>query len=182
MQQPCYAYSQNQDEAVLMGGIGFDNQYLEVASQSWTRAALIHADANGAMAICTATSAIGGVAVNKATGVTGTRVHFRPIKPADVYIMNVYHATAASAITALTQVGDAFGMIVVNGRFHIDIEDVTIEDGSEASARVKIIGFPDKHNGEVCTIGDIYGLAYVTFLPFSIASDGAPMIRVLQFA
>lgn len=153
---------------------------------------LIYLDSNGTLAVCGVTStklntAIAGQACEAATGVTGTAVKFRAIRPDDIYAMNVFHATAASAITAQTQMGSVFGIIkptASGSKWQVDIENTTTEDGTTALAKVMVVGFPSINpaDGVANTIGDIYGLVLVRFLPFTIATDGAPFTRNLQLA
>lgn len=129
---------------------------------------------------------IAGQALEAATGVTDTAVKFRVIRPDSVFMMNVYHGTAASAVTAITQLGTAYGIIKpsATGKWHVDIENTTIEDGTTALGKVMVVGFPDTNPADCVanTIGDIYGLVYVKFLTFTIASDGSPFTRNLQLA
>jgi hypothetical protein len=177
-----------------MGGIGFDTQYLEAASQTYSKGDLIYVNTAGAVAVCTDNasttfqldSEIAGIAMKAATGVTGTRVMFMPIRAGDVFIMNVYHGTAASAVTSLAHIGDLFAIrrasVTATGKWHVDLQGTTIEDATVAVAKARIIGFPRFYGTATNTIGDIYGYAYVTFLPYTIATDGAPHVRNLQFS
>lgn len=180
--------------ALLQSLAGASSYFKETASQSWTAGDLIYLDANGTLALATSTTAIAGQALGAASGVTARPVQFHVIRPDDVYVMNVYHGTAASAVTVLTQLannsGAGWALTRVAGsssRWCVDIENTTVEDGSTALARVMIIGFHPKgvntSGVEVDTaIGDTYGLVRVKFVPFSIASDGTPQTKVLQLA
>lgn len=164
-------------------------EYIEVASSSWGIGDLLYIDTDGKVAICTDStgqldSAIAGQALKAATGTTGASVFFRVIRPDDVFVMNVYHSSAGSAVTNQNQIGDIFGIIKVSSKWHVDIENTTTEDGSTALAKVQVVGFPDRNpaTGDDNVIGDTYGCVEVKFLPFTIASDGSPFTRNLQLA
>lgn len=164
---------------------------VEAASQSWKSGDLIFMNDASNLTICGEdgsshylTGPIAGQAEKNATGVTGTKVHFAVIRPTDRFFMNVYHGTAASAITAKTQIGDVFAVRHASSRWMCDIETGSLEGAGNADAVVKVVGFPLWHpllNVPVA-IGDVYGLVEVEFIPFSIANDATPMIRRLQFA
>lgn len=176
--------------------------FKETASQSWVAGDLIYLDTNGTLAICTTSSnqlnsAIAGQALYSATGVTGTAVQFHPIRADEVYLMNVYHSTAASAVTAQTLLANnsGVGYAVIRASdgsasgncWMVDIENTAnLEDATHNLARVKIVGFElqtaidSTGNQVVPALGDIYGLVKVQFLTFSIASDGTPFQRLLQ--
>lgn len=173
------------------GPSGKHTTYVEAASQSWKSGDLIFMNDASNMTICGEdgsghylTGPIAGQAMGNASGTTGAKVHFAVIRPTDKFIMNVYHGTAASAVTAKTQIGDHLAVRHNSSRWMADIEN-TAEDGSTAIAVVKVIGFPLWHpllNVPVA-IGDIYGLVEVQFLSFSMATDGNPQVRPrLQFA
>jgi hypothetical protein len=163
----------------------------ETASQSYRVGDLVYIDSNGTVAIVTEStdtvnSAILGQAARAATGVTGAPTYVQCWRPEDRYLMQVYHATPASAVTALTQRGQVYSIIKDesgNDTYHVDI-GTTIEDGGDdALARVMVVDFPEGQiiNGVLSTIGDLKGWVIVKPLEFSIASDGAPFIRILQF-
>jgi hypothetical protein len=164
------------------------NWFKETASQTYGIGDLLYLDSNGTVAICTNSSnklnsAIAGIATKAATGTTGTAVHMKVIQPTDIYCMNVYHGTAASAITAQTQLGVSYGIILNSSKWAVDIENTTIEDGTTALGKVTVVGFPVySPDGVRCAIGDTYGLVLVKFLPFTIATDGSPFTRNLQLA
>lgn len=168
-------------------GDGEEPYIKETASQTYDVGDLVYLDSNGTIAICTTTSsklnsAILGIAAKDATGTTGAPAFVHVIRESDVYVMNVLHSTVASSVTNQDQMGDVYGIILSSGKWRVDIENTTVEDGATALARVKIVGFPvqTKHNNVVSTIGDTHGLVLVKFLPFSIATDGSPFTRILQ--
>ena len=163
----------------------------EDSSQAWLIGDLIYHDNTdeGLLKICGTTSSklnteVAGQANKAAVGVKNTFVHFRPILPTDIYAMNVYHSTAASAITVATQLGKVYGLIYTGGRWHVDIENTTVEDGTTALAAVRVHGFMERHPMSLVklAIGDIYGVVLVTFLLDTIATDGSPHTRLLQYA
>jgi hypothetical protein len=133
----------------------------------------------------TVNSAILGQAARAATGVTGAPTYVQCWRPEDRYLMQVYHGTAASAVTALTQRGQVYSIIKDesgNDTYHVDIE-TDPESGTVALARVMVVDFPEGQiiNGVLSTIGDLKGWVIVKPLEFSIAEDGTPFTRILQY-
>lgn len=171
--------------------------FKETATQSWVAGDLIYLDATlKTLSKCTLdgtpllNSTIGGIANKAATGGTGTAVQFHMITPWNKYLMNVYHGTPASAITAQAQLGVTYGITNVSGssnRWCVDLEHTTLEDATNALARVRVCDFhlgmaiDSTGNQVTAALGDTYGLAVVHFLPFSLASDGSPFTRCLDF-
>ena len=168
------------------------------AANRWLKGDLLYLDSNGTIELCTTsssimTSPVAGQALKAATGTTGEQVYFHAIRPDDLWVMNVMHATPASATTAQTQLGVVYGLrqdtVSGNGTgiWSVDIENTTVESTTVANARVQVVGFPlknpfDAGNLDRPAIGDIYGLVIVKFIPFSIGTDGAPIVRVMQLA
>jgi hypothetical protein len=162
----------------------------ETASQSYRVGDLVYIDSNGTVAIVTEStdtvnSAILGQAARAATGVTGAPTYVQCWRPEDRYLMQVYHATPASAVTALTQRGQVYSIIKDesgNDTYHVDIE-TDPESGTVALARVMVVDFPEGQiiNGVLSTIGDLKGWVIVKPLEFSIAEDGTPFTRILQY-
>jgi hypothetical protein len=181
---------------------GTESYLKETASQSWKIDDILYVDTNGTIAIATnstgkANSAFAGLALAKASGVTGQQVQLDIIRPDQVYVASVWHSTAASAVTVQTQLSGVYGLRYdtaalpagTAGTWVVDIENTTVEDASNALARVQVVGFyegraPTATAGVdvTCSIGDIYGAVLVKFVPFSIATDGSPSVRVLQLA
>ena len=180
---------------------GTESYLKETASQTYKAGDLVYLDSNGTVAIATTSSnnlnsAIAGIATAKATGVTGTPVQLQVIRGTDAYKMSVWHATAASAVTALTQLGVVYRVRYdtsalptgTAGKWVVDIQNTTVEDATTALAKVQVIGFWE---GRVFTsatpsveaqaaIGDIYGQVIVKFVPFTIETDGGNIVRNLQ--
>lgn len=176
------------------GGL-MENYIKEAASQTYVVNDLVYlVDGAGTLAICTVASTrldskIAGLAKRAATGVTSTAAEVHAIRADDEFLMNVYHSTAALAITALTQFGVQYGIIKpsASGKWHVDIENTTdIEDATHSLARVEVVGFETQYGidstGQAISpaIGDTYGLVRVKFLKRSAASDGSPAINILQ--
>lgn len=175
----------------------------ETAGQTFGVGDFVYLDSNGTIAICTTSSnqmnsAIYGLAGQKATGVTGNPVLVNVVRPDLIYVMNVWHSTPASAVAAQTVLGGVYAMFNLvtaqatgtNGCWAVDIENsANIEDSTHALARVQVVGF---YQGRVFTndtpsveadaayTTDIYGKVLVKIVPFSIASDGSPFVRVIQ--
>ena len=171
---------------IFVGGEEYPHSK-ETASQSYIAGGLVYLDSNGTVATCTLStdrlnSKILGTAVKAATGVTGDDVLIRVIRPSDIYVMQVHHGTAASAVTAQTQLGAIFGVdrqtVSGNGTsiWCVNIEDAVT--GSDADlARVRCVGFPlknpfDAGNLTRPAIGDVYGLMLVQFITSNSHTDG----------
>ncbi len=179
--------------------------FKETASQTFGIGDLIYIDTNGTLAICTngngisngkvLNSVVAGQAQKAASGVTGTAVQFHAIRADDVYIMNVFHATAASAVLAATLVGlrkgirftvTADGAGITTGIWCVDLQNA-VESTNNAPAYVKIIGFPQtgvNSAGNVVpvTATDTYGLVYVQFVPTTIYNSFATTQYNLQLS
>lgn len=171
-----------------------DPLFKEAASQTYGVGALVYQDSNGQIAICTDSSGrlnseIAGSAMRAASGVTNAPASFHAIRADERWLMNLYHSTAGSAVSALTQMGEIYGIILVNGKWHVDIENTTTEDGTTALAYVRIVGFARgglNSSGvyvdqDLSSFGDRYALAEVEFLRWTMATDGSPSRRNLQF-
>ncbi len=177
-------------------GGAMDPTFIEAASQTYRVNDLIYVDTSGNTAICTVNGSvqldgeIAGLASSAATGTTGATANLHVIRANDVVLMNVYHATPASAVGTQAMVGDVFAIIkpVATGKWHVDITNA-VEGATDALARVRCIGF--ETNKAIDSTGtwitpaltDIYALMKVHFLPLSAASDSDPFQkRILQFA
>lgn len=152
----------------------------EDASQTWTAGDLIVFDSDGDLEQAVGSEGtpgkIAGQATAAATGTTSSDVFFATISPLDIFLMNVYHATAASAITNRNQLGICYPIKLVSSVWVVDIES-TGEDATTANCRVRVIGhWPED------TLGDTYGRVMVEFLEYSLATDGNPNTRILQLA
>lgn len=175
--QPQYVYPLPGTQPVMHGGPE-ETYYKETASQTYAVGDLIYLDANGTIAKCTVSSlqlnsAILGQPDLAASGVTGAQVKFHAILPSEVYIMQAWNGTPASATFAQTDLGATFNIIKPTaapgtGFWMVDKINAVVT----TLPRVKVIGFPTAGidtNGNWVTnvaIGDVYQPAYVMFLPF----------------
>lgn len=171
---------------------------VEAASQTYKKGQMVYWDTSGHVAICTQstsimTSEILGFATqdgeNGSAGVPTTRVNV--IRMGDILVANVWNA-AGDAVSAKSQLGDVFGLTLVNPTskaaatattdvWAVDLDNTTIEDLDESEARCRVVGFPTGVvNGVQSAIGDIFGFVLIQILPYSIASDGTPHQRILQ--
>jgi hypothetical protein len=177
------------------GGIEKPSFAIETASQTYTVGDLIYIDTNGTMAICTVSSDlangfIAGQATKKATGTTGAAVHFRPIIPGDLYNINLFHTTAASAVGTQAIFGTVKGLfwkagaLGSNSNSNWVIDHINaVEGGADSNARVRVIDCPQRRtDGTLNAVTDIYARLTCMFLNYSLASDGNPNQRVLQLA
>lgn len=164
--------------------------FVEGTTQSWGVGDFIYQNGASNLQICTVngsnqmTSQVGGQAKVKAVGTAGTQVHFPIIRTDDEFIMNVYHGTPASAITALTQIGTPRALVRINGIWMVDIENA-VEGSANSLARVLVTDIPPlvTASGGTNAVGDTYGFVKVSFLATSMALTGTlAATRVLQFA
>lgn len=181
----------NGETAPLHRGDPARSPFVEGTTQIFKTGDLIFLS-SGKLVLCTLTgavltSAIAGIAKKNAVGVTGTKCHFQVIRPDDLFAMNVYHSTQALAVTVDTQLGGVFGIIRVGTKWHIDIE-TAVEGAADSNGRVKIVDFLEHNpydggNFTRVAVGDIYGIAVVKFLEFSVSTDFVPPLqRILQLA
>lgn len=176
-----------------------DPWLIETASQTFRAGDPVAIDANGTVALFAVSTTLGiaGFAQVAATGVTGAQTYLRVVRPDDLYVMNVFHGTPASAVTAQTQLGGVFALRVdtISGNgtslWGVDIQ-AAVEGTNNKAAHVRIVGFPLKSPvGESCTLSsannpvglDIYAPVLVQFLPSSFFNtSNASMLRVIQLA
>ena len=167
---------------------------LEAASQTYKAGELVYW-ASGLVTAVTessnqVTAPILGQALkagaNVAAALTSPKV--RIIHPGDVYLANFFHSTPASAVIAQDNIGTVYGLWKSStsdrtlGFCYVDGNSVsTVEDGTHALGRVQVVGIPDSVDGVANAIGDTYGFLLVRFLMYSLASDGNPNQRLLQF-
>lgn len=177
--QPVHVLKSDNSSPRFAGGPEYPH-FKETAGQSYGIGDFLYIDSSGTIAICTVdgssilSSRLAGQATAKATGVTGTGVHFRIITEQDLFIFNVYHGTAASAITAQTQLGTRRQLKKINSVWRVDIEN-SIEGATDSAGQVTIVNFPLRHpDGTKVAIGDVNGLVLCHFNNVSIASDGNP--------
>lgn len=175
--------------ATVIAGMGEETLLKETAAQTYRVGDIVYLDSNGTVAIVTEStdtvnSAILGQAAKPASGSTGEPAYVLVWRPEDRFLMQVFHGTPGSAVTAQTHMGGIFPIIKDesgNDTYHVDLA-TTAEDGSVALARVQVVGFPEGEyiNGVKSTLGDTYGWVIVKPLEWSIGSDGDPRVRVLQ--
>lgn len=162
------------------GGIEETGFLREDASQTWDAGALLRADDDGDIEIAVGSEGTVGAfalqAMEDATGTEGSDVFGAVLDPRDIYVANVYHATAASALTNRNQLNGVYAVKLVSGLWHVDIEN-TAEDATTSNGCVQVVGFYDED-----ALGDVYGRVLVKFIQYSLASDGNPNRKVLQFA
>jgi len=180
---------------------GTESYLKETASQSWKINDLLYIDTNGTIAICTTSSnslnsAIAGLALAKASGVTGQQVQLDVIRPDEIFQMSVWHSTAASAVTAQTNLTKIYRVRYdtaalpagTAGKWVVDIENTTTEDATTALAKVQVVRFyegraPTTTAGVdvMCSIGDIYGRVLCKFVHQTARTDGSNLVRNYQF-
>lgn len=162
----------------MIGGPGATEKLVEAASQNFTRKQLVYLDSDGKVAEVAdgnITAAFLGIAQDAATGTTDEDVYVQAITEDDVWEMNVYHGTVGSAVSAQNQKDARWGLKVVSGKLHVDLElpEASIEAAGAVNAWCRIVGFKDP-------IGDTYGRVFVKIGATGIATDGSPQVHWLQ--
>lgn len=168
---------------VQRGGSEEQGYFCEGASQSWEAGDLVYIASDGYIkaAVDTSGAEIAGIAQQAATGTTGEPVRFWPIRSSDVFLMQAYHSTPGSAVTALTDVGSRKRIILSSGNCYVDYENTTLEDATNAYPTVTVMGIATATDMVGAALGDTYGYVYATFNRLALASDGTPQARILQF-
>ena len=65
------------------------------------------------------------MALQDASGITDTAMAVAIAEEGVTFELNVYHGTPASAITAITQVGSSFGLMISSNKHYVDITETT---------------------------------------------------------
>lgn len=131
----------------------YKKNYPEAASQSFKKGQFVKLS-SGKVAVCTSadTETI-GMATHDASGVEDTRVLVALALPGTVFEVNVYHGTAGSAVTAITQIGVNYPLVVGSNKCHADIENTTNDFFTVIAL------------SPIDAVGDRYGRVYVQVLP-----------------
>lgn len=133
---------------------------LEADSQDFEVNDLVYLNA-GAVTECGADPIlIAGFALAPATNVTSgnTEIPIEVIRPGDVYLMNLYHATAASAVRSGVSIGTKYEIVQHADGWAVDMAATT-------NPRVVIVGFPSYPDDKA---DDIYARVLVQFLNTSV--------------
>lgn len=131
--------------STISGGILEIRRFPEAASQSFKKGEFVYL-ASGKLTVCGADPAtILGIAMEDATGTTDTKLAVAIANKDTVFEGNVYHATPASAITAITTIGTDYGIVNANNKWYIDL-------ANETNVRVLIRDLSKKD-----AVGDTYG-------------------------
>lgn len=150
-------------------------QFKEAASQSWSKGEFLYFS-SGKLAEITSFGngqKIAAQAMEAATGTTDAQVYCAAIRETDLFEANVYHSTVGSAVTALTQLGGHYRLTVQSGKVHVDIENTTLEDGTNVYPRVRVVKILD-------AVGDTYGRVICHFVDKAVATDGSPQANFLE--
>ena len=121
--------------------------YPEAESQSFKAGQFVYMN-SGALTVCdTDCVTFVGMALRDASGTTGTMIPVVKATAEQEFLMNVYHATPESAISAWSQVDgtSTFELIVSSNKCYVDIS-------ATSNAAFLITGM---YEGD--TVGDTYG-------------------------
>jgi len=100
----------------------------EGSNQSFKKGEFVYLDSNGYLVVCPSDSAkIAGMALADASGTQGTAIPIAVAEPGTRFVLNVYHSTAASAVTNKNQVGKKYGLYrdTSNYRHYVDLTDTS---------------------------------------------------------
>jgi len=117
----------------------------EAASQSFKAGQFVYLNSGKVTACADDSTTILGIAVGDASGNTDEDCAVYIANADTVFEANVYHSTAASAVTAITQVGTCYALKVDSNKCYVDIEDT-----SNDAFQVRRLSPKDK-------VGDQYG-------------------------
>ena len=126
--------------------------YQESASESFEQGQFVKLDTSGQLTACAADDqVILGMALADASGTQGNTVPVVLAQDGTGFIMNVYHATPASAVSAVNQLDGEYNLEVDSNRCYIDI-------GNTAVAALQPMRLID-------AAGDLRGRVEVVVLP-----------------
>ena len=122
-------------------------KYPEAASQSFLAGEFVKLVSGKATVCADDETTIAGIAMEAASGTTDTDILIAVPSAGARMVSSVYHSTAASAITAVTQPTTRYGLQVESNKHYIDIEDT-----SNLAFLARKIVLPAGHK-----VGDQYG-------------------------
>lgn len=142
--------TQSKLKPAIMGTPGKDYDVLilpEAASQTFEAGEWVYL-ASGKVTVCANDAqVIAGIALEPASGVEDTDLRIAVPRVGCKTEMTIYHSTEASAITAVTQVGTRYALIIASNIHYVDIEDET-NLAFLVTKITKRVGY---------AVGDVYG-------------------------
>ena len=100
--------------------------FKEDTSETFKMGDMVVIIATGYVRACaTGDAVLLGIALKDATGTAASEIPVMVIKPGTILMSSVYHATAALAITAVTQVGTAYDPVYSSQASYLDIGTTT---------------------------------------------------------
>jgi len=124
----------------------------EAASQSFKEGQLVYLSSGKVTACASDQPLIAGMALQDASGTEDTKIAVAIARPGVWFEMNVYHATPASAVTAVTDVGKKYGLYVADNKCYCDKEDTV-------NTRFVVVALSPQDS-----VGDQYGRVFVEVL------------------
>ena len=132
----------------------------EAASQSFKIGQPIYLVGGKATAVASNGTVVWGLALENASGVEDTENDVHVIDSNTILRGNVYHSTAASAVTAVANLGIKYALYVADNKAYVDIEDTS----NDAVVIVSL---------DPAEVGDIYGRCKFKFIPAVLQSEAA---------
>ncbi len=133
----------------------------EGSGQSWTAGSWVSLASGFLVAAKSGDAYIGGQAVEAASTTQYTKRKVRMIRKGDVLYGSVYHGTSGSAVTAHSQRGSTFDMVISSGAMYVDIEHT-----SDNILQVLFLGSDVETQRN--TVGDVYGYVYFVVVDSAI--------------
>jgi len=98
--------------------------YEEDASETFKKGELVYLDSDGQLVVCSSdATTILGMALTDATGTAGTKIPVLIAQDGTEFEANVYHATAASAVTEWGEVDNKYAYYATGNIGYVDIGD-----------------------------------------------------------
>lgn len=120
----------------------------EGSTQSFKAGEFVALSSGKAVVCDSDATTIFGMAAIDATGTADTMIPVYPANADTIFEANVYHATPASAVTAITQVGSEFGLEVASNKHYVGIDDTS-------NKAFHVLNISKRHG---CKVGDQYGI------------------------
>ena len=126
--------------------------FLEASAQSFKSGQFVYLSSGKVAACADNTASVLGMAVHDASGEENKKIAVFVANKDTVFEMNVYHATPASAITAITQLGGKYGLEVDDNKCYLNL-------ASTSDVAFQVRDFSPKDS-----VGDTYGRVHIQVL------------------
>lgn len=133
-------------------GVEIYRTYTDAASQSYKQNQFVYMHTDGTIKECADdATVILGMATHDATTVTGADTKILIATDLTFFIMNVYHSSIGSAVSAVANLDQKWGLEVDSNRCYLDV-------GQTSADALQMFDFVD-------AVGDTYGKVLAGVLP-----------------